>query len=99
MVAWKALTWNGFYATVPAGEAVGEPLVVEAEQVQDGGVEVVDVDRLVRHGRAELVGRAVDQARLDAAAGEPGRKDGRVMAPAAWAVLPGRPAELRRPDD
>ena len=33
-------------AEVAAGVAVGQPLVVEAEQVQDRGVEVVDADRV-----------------------------------------------------
>lgn len=31
-------------AEVPALEAVGELFVVEAEEVEEGGVEVVDVD-------------------------------------------------------
>ena len=35
-------------AEIAAGVAVGEPLVVEAEQVQDRGVEVVDADRVLR---------------------------------------------------
>ena len=51
-------------AEVAAGVAVGELLVVEAQQVQDRGVQVVDVD-LVLHGlEAELVGGAVDVAAL-----------------------------------
>ena len=37
-------------AEIAAGVAVGEPFVVEAEQVQDRGVQVVDVDGLVRRG-------------------------------------------------
>ena len=31
---------------VAALEFVGQPLVVDAQQVQDGGVQVVDVDRV-----------------------------------------------------
>ncbi len=47
---------------------------------------------------AELVGRAVDDAALDAAAGQPGAEALRMMV-AAVALAPGRAAELRAPDD
>ena len=50
---------------------VGEPLVVEAQQVQDGGVEVADVHRVLDDVVAEIVGLAVDRPALDAAAGHP----------------------------
>ena len=49
-------------AEVAAGVAVGELLVVEAEQVQDRGVQVVDVDAVFDGLEAELVGGAVDVA-------------------------------------
>ena len=43
-------------AEVAALEAVGEPRVVDAEEAEDRGVEVVDVDDVL-HGRvAEFVG-------------------------------------------
>ncbi len=45
-------------AEVAALEAEGELLVVEAEQVQDRGVEVVDVDAVFDGAEAELVGLA-----------------------------------------
>ena len=35
-------------AEVAALEAVGEPLVVDAQAVQDRGVQIVDVDRACR---------------------------------------------------
>ena len=43
--------------------AVREPLVVEAQQVQHRGVEVVDVDRVLDDVVGEVVGLAVDRAR------------------------------------
>ena len=49
-------------AEVAAAEAIGQPLVVDAEQVQDGGVQVVDVDRVRGDVVAEVVGRAVGDA-------------------------------------
>ena len=51
-------------AEIAAGVAVGESLVVEAEQVQDRGVQVVDVDLVLDRVEAEFVGGAVDVARL-----------------------------------
>ena len=51
-------------AEVAALEAVGELGVVEAEQVQDGGVEVVDVDLVLDGVEAEFVGLADGRCRL-----------------------------------
>ena len=47
--------------------------VVDAQQVQDRGVQVVDVDRFFDDVVREVVGLAVGDARLDAAAGQPHR--------------------------
>ena len=47
-------------AEVAAGVAVGEAFVVEAEQVQDRGLQVVDVDRVLDDVEAEVVGAAVE---------------------------------------
>ena len=38
---------------------VGQPLVVQAQQVQDRGLQVVDVDRVFDDVEAQFVGRAV----------------------------------------
>ncbi len=55
-------------AVVAPSVPVGESFVIEPEEMQDGGVEVMDVDlpgdRLV----TELVGGSVDVAGLDASA-------------------------------
>src|ERR1022692_1255343 len=53
---------------VAALEAVGEARVVEAQAMQNGGVEVVDVDGAIDDVVAVVVGRAVADAGLDAAA-------------------------------
>jgi hypothetical protein len=84
-------------AEVAAGVAIGEPLVVEAEQVEDRGVEVVDMD-LVFHGReAGLVGRAMNVAAADAAAGQPHAEAVMVVVAAAerGELGDGSAAELR----
>ena len=54
-------------AEVAALEPVGEPLVVDAHEMHEGGLKIVDVD-FVHHGiHAEIVGRAIGQAGLHAA--------------------------------
>ena len=58
-------------AEVAAAGAVGELGVVDTHEVEDGGVDIVDVDGLVDDLPAEVVGGAVGHAALDAAAGEP----------------------------
>src|SRR5687768_16660880 len=56
-----------------------EPLVIDSEQLQDGGLEVVDVDGVLGDVVPELVGLAVGDAALDPAAGHPDREGVRVM--------------------
>ena len=50
---------------------VGELFVIEAEQVERGGVEIIDGDRGFGRLIAEIVGGAVGRAGLDAGTGEP----------------------------
>src|SRR5438477_7111775 len=49
--------------------AVGQFLVVEPQQPQDRGVQVVHVYFILDRARAELIRRAVNRAAFDAAAG------------------------------
>src|SRR5690349_256024 len=58
-------------AEVPARMPVRQLLVVEPQEPEDGGVQVVDVDLVFDRLEAELVGRAVHLAALHAAAGQP----------------------------
>src|SRR5438309_2832805 len=64
---------------VAAAVAVGEFLVVNAQQVKNGGVEVMDVHGLIDGVHAEIVGGAVHHAALDAAAGQEHGEAGVVM--------------------
>ena len=77
----------------------GQPLVVDAEQVQHRRVQVVDLDLVLDGVVAVLVGRAVDRAALDAAAGQPDGEAERVVVAAVGALGERRPAELAAPDD
>ncbi len=86
-------------AHVAAGEAEGAFEVVHAEQVKDGGVQVVDVALVFDGFVAPVVGCAVGGAGLDAAAGEPdGEAEGIVVASVA-ALGEGGAAKFAGPDD
>ena len=63
------------------GVAVGEFFVVEAHQMQEGGVEVVNVDAVLHGLGTVIVGQAVSVAAADAATGQPdGESIGVVVA-------------------
>ena len=87
-------------AEVAALEAVRQLGVVQAQLVQDRRLQVVDVDRVLDHVVADLVGLAVDVARLHAAAGQPHRVgvDVVVAADRLAALAHRRAAELAAPD-
>ena len=61
-------------AVVTALEAVGEAFVIEAEEMHDGRLQVVDVDLVLHAGEAHLVGLAELKAALHAAAGHHDRE-------------------------
>src|SRR5262245_53486903 len=61
-------------------EKVGQFFVIESEQVQQRGVEVMDVDFVDLRFVAEIVGLPVDEARFAAAARKPNGEAG-------WAVV------------
>jgi hypothetical protein len=92
-------------AVVAALEAVGEAFVVEAEEVHDGGLEVVDVDLVFGDLEAHFVGGAVAEAAFDAAAGhEEGEAVGEVVAAEDFGgggatFAEGSAAEFATPDD
>src|SRR5438105_1552505 len=66
-------------AEIAALETIGQPLVIEAEEVQERGLEVVDVHGIFGDVVAKIVRLAEGDAALDAAAGQPDRIATRVM--------------------
>src|SRR4051794_20308323 len=87
-------------AEVAARVAVGEPGVVQAHQVEDRGVEVVDMHGVFGHAVAQLVGAAVAEPGPGAPADEEAGEAGVVVAAAPGGqVLPGGAAELGAADD
>ena len=59
-------------AVITTGVSPGQAGVVDAEKVQDGGMEIVDVYSIFRNCRSNVVSAAKAHAALDAAAGQPG---------------------------
>ena len=76
-----------------------EPVRIETELVQDRGVDVGDVVPVLDRVEAKLVGGAVDDAALDAAAGHPDGEAVGVMIAAVGALGTRCAAELGGPDD
>src|SRR3954447_3951653 len=86
-------------AEVAAGVAIRQTLVVEPEQVEDRGVQVVIVHLVLDRGEPELVGPAVADAPLHAAAGQPDRISLGVVVAAVGPLGVRRAAELGAPED
>ena len=58
---------------------VGQAFVVNAQQAQHRGVEVVNVDTALRDVVTEIVRLAIDETGLHAATGHPRREAARMM--------------------
>ena len=82
---------------VPAAVAVGEPLVVQPEQVQHRRVQVVRGDRLLFGLVAEVVGGPDRLAALDPGPRHPGRLRPRVVIASHAPLRDRHPTELSMP--
>lgn len=77
-----------------------ELFMIEAEQVQCRGVEIVAIGRVFSCFETEVVGAAIGGATLNAAAGHPGRESsGVVVAAFACALRGGLTSELAGAND
>lgn len=89
---------------VAALEEIGQALVVDAEEVEEGGMEVVDMDRILRYVVAKLVRRAIGKAWADAATGKPKGETAGMVVPAIvvtgqFPLAVGGPAKFPAPDN
>src|SRR2546425_8083181 len=89
---------------LPALEEEGQLLVVHAQQFEDGGVEIVNVDPIFDRAETKFVGGADDFAAPNAASGQPGGEAvGIVVAPGGLvritAVGDRCPAKFAAPND
>src|SRR5439155_1741286 len=80
-----------------APHSIAEPYGIEAQEVKHGGVNVRHKMGALDRVEANLIGRAVDDAALDAAARKPGAKALRVVV-AAVILRPRCAAELGAPN-
>ena len=80
---------------------VAEPVVLQPQQVEDGGVEIVEMNFAIDRRRAAVVGAAVNVAAFGTAAGEPEGEAAGVVAGFVFAVAGGEagPAEFAAPHD
>ena len=90
-------------AKVAALEAMSQSQMVQAELVQDGSVEIVDVDWVLRDVESEIVRLAVADAPFHPSAGHQHRKTTRMMiAPGhdfvSYVFAEWRATELATPD-
>src|SRR5579885_1103213 len=82
----------------PAEVQVAEGVLLQAELMEHGGVNVAEVNGLLDGAEADGVGGADDLAPLDAAAGQPHGEAEVMMIAALAAVGFGRPAEFAAPE-
>src|SRR5581483_1447665 len=84
---------------VSARVAVGELLVIDTQQIENGRVQIVDGDTILDGFESELIGAAVYQAALGATARQPHGIAVRIVI-AAIAIFGNRcPAEFSSPHD
>ncbi len=76
----------------------GKFLVVQPQQVQNRGVQVVDVDFVLFGTQAQRIGRAVSHSAADAAAGQPHRVSPGIMVAAASPFAHRHAAKLAAPN-
>ena len=86
-------------AHVATAEAVGQALVIDAQEVKHRRVEVVDFDFVLDGVIAVVVGRAVDRPPFDPRAGQPHREPERIVVAPVGPLGHRRPAELASPQD
>ena len=70
----NAAFFDSSEAEIEAGVAVGEFLMIKAQQVEDSGVEVADMYWFFDGAKTDFVCGAVNHPGLDSGAGEPGAK-------------------------
>ena len=85
-------------AEISPGVAVGQPLVVDAEQVQDRRVQIVDMYFVDHRVIAVVIGFTIGQATTDPAARHPDREPMGIVIASVAILGSGSPAELSAPD-
>src|SRR5579884_56927 len=85
-------------AGVHALKLYRQPLVIDSEKMQHGGMKIMHADRILLRRVAEIVGRSVGKAALDTSTRKQERKTFDVMIAAVAALRHRRAAELSAPN-
>ena len=86
-------------------ESVGQAFVVDAKKMENGGLEVMDMDRVFHGVETKLIGSAITGTRFGPPSSQPGGKGVGVMIPApSWTVFDvslneRSPAKFTAPDN
>ena len=104
LIAGQTISWMTFPSTNVSRSlrprcGIGQLVLIEAELVQDRGVDVAEVIGALDGVQADGVGGADDLPALDAAAGHPHREAEVVVVAALARLGLGRAAELAAPED
>jgi hypothetical protein len=83
---------------VAAAVVVGEALMIEAQAVEKGGVEVVDVDGVFDRLGAMVVGASMRMPSAETASGHPDREPLMIVVAAVVLAAVGGAAELASPE-
>src|SRR5216684_286514 len=86
-------------AEIAAGVTIGELLVIESQQVQDGGVHIVNMHAILDGVVAEFIGCAIYKPGLHASARHPHSVAVRIVVATVTKLRPRRAPELPGPDD
>src|SRR5690606_28976665 len=90
-------------AEIPALERIDEPFMIETEDMENGGLKIMNMDRVFGNPVPEFVCRAIAQSALDAAARHPDCIGMGIVIPAEEGrsiplLIHRRPAKLTAPD-
>ena len=78
---------------------MGQSLVIDSQQVQQGGMQVVDFDGVLGRLVAVLVGRSIGHASPNAATGHPKTESVGIVVSAIPTLSEGGAPELAGPED
>ena len=86
-------------AVVATTEAVGQPLMVDAQKVKQGGVQVVDFDGILGGFVTVFVGRSIGHATSNTTASHPKTEAVRIVVPTVAPLGEGGSTKFARPEN
>jgi hypothetical protein len=95
----NSLTFKVRQPYIQASVVDGQPFVVEAEQVPEGCLEVVDVDGVFDRCPPDFVGCSVDRASFGTSTGHPHAEGVRLVVAAVGSLSQRSSSEFTAPDD